>query len=202
MSRQDTRTRTVFWLKVLLPLVALGLLSTLFLIARTADPDLAIRYADVDVAQLSKEEQVAGPAYSGVTRDGASITLTAESVRPDAREPARFDARTVSGVMILVSGLRADLTAPTAELDPDRDVLRFEGGVTILSSEGHTFETEILSTALGATEIVAETEIRATGPDVELDAGSMRVTQDEAGGYVAVFNGGVRLLYTPPQPRE
>jgi hypothetical protein len=76
MSRQDGRTRTVFWLKVLLPLVALGLLSTLFLLARTADPDLALRYADVDVAELSKEEQVAGPAYSGVTRDGASLTAS------------------------------------------------------------------------------------------------------------------------------
>jgi hypothetical protein len=39
MSRlTDSRTRVVTWLKVLLPLVALGLLSTLFLLARTADP--------------------------------------------------------------------------------------------------------------------------------------------------------------------
>ena len=202
MSRQDTRTRTVFWLKVLLPLVALGLLSTLFLLARTADPDLAVRYAEVDVEELSKEEQVAGPAYSGVTRDGASITLVAESVRPDASDPARFDARTVSGLMTFVSGVQAELTAPAAEFDPGANTLRFEGGVGIVSSEDHTFETETLTTALGATEIVAETDIRATRPGVVLDAASMRITQDEAGGYIAVFNGGVRLLYTPPEARE
>ena len=202
MSRHDSRTRTVFWLKVLLPLVALGLLSTLFLLARTADPDLAIRYADVDVAELSKDEQVASPAYSGVTRDGASITVLAESVRPDATDPAQFDARAVSGRMTFISGIRADLTAPAAIFEPDINVLRFWGGVDIVSSNGYTFETQSLLTALGATEIVADTAIRGTGPDVELDAGSMRITQDEAGGYIAVFNGGVRLLYTPPQPRE
>lgn len=202
MSRRDSRTRIVFWLKVLLPLVALGLLSTLFLLARATDPDLAVRYADVDVAELSKDEQVAGPAYSGVTRDGASITMMAGSVRPDASEPGRFDARTVSGRMTLVSGVHADLTAPAAVFDPDGNVLRFGGGVTIVSSNGYAFETESLSTALGETEVVAETAVHGTGPDVELEAGSMRITQDETGGYIMVFKGGVRLLYTPTQPRE
>ncbi len=202
MSRHDRRTRTVFWLKVFLPLVALGLLSTLFLLARTADPDLAVRYADVDVAELSKEEQVAGPAYSGVTRDGASLSVVARSVRPDASDPARFDAVMVSGLMTLVSGTSAELAAPAAELDPARDLLRFEGGVTIVTSNAYTLETETLATTLGETEIVAETEVHGTGPGLVLDAGSMRITQDAAGGYIAVFNGGVRLLYTPPEPRE
>jgi lipopolysaccharide export system protein LptC len=41
MSRlTDSRTRVVTWLKLVLPLVALGLLSTLFLLARTTDPDV------------------------------------------------------------------------------------------------------------------------------------------------------------------
>jgi lipopolysaccharide export system protein LptC len=120
MSRRDGRSRTVFWLKVLLPLVALGLLSTLFLVARTTDPDLAIRYADVDVAELSKGEQVTGPAYSGVTRDGTSVTVVATSVRPSGSVPGQFEARTVSGRMAFASGATAELTAPAAVSTPQR----------------------------------------------------------------------------------
>ena len=202
MNRRDGRSRTVLWLKLLLPLVALGLLSTLFLLARTADPDLAIRYADVDVAELSKGEQVTGPAYSGVTRDGTSVTVVAASVRPSGSEPGRFEARTVSGRMAFASGATADLTAPGARFDPAEDRLRFEGGVTLLSSNGYRFETETLVTAMDRTEIAADTPVRGTGPGVTLDAGSMRITQGEAGGHVAVFNGGVRLIYTPSQTRE
>jgi lipopolysaccharide export system protein LptC len=189
-------------LKVLLPLVALGLLSTLFLLARSTDPDLAIRYADVDVAALSQDEQVTGPAYSGMTREQAAIRVEADTVRPRDTEPDRLDARTVSGQMVFASGTSARMTAPAAVFDTEQDVARFEGGVTIVSSDGYTFETESLRAALGFTEIVAESEVRATGPLGTLDAASMEISEDEAGGYVVVFNGGVRLLYDPMQTRE
>lgn len=192
----------MFWLKILLPLVALGLLSTLFLVARATDPDLAIRYADVDVAALSKDEQVTGPAYSGVTRDGTSVTVVAATVRPGADDPDQFEARTVSGRLAFRTGATAEMIAPEARLDPEGDLLHFEGGVTLLSSDGYRFETEALATALDRTEIVAETEVRGSGPEVTLRAGSMRITQDAAGGHLVVFNEGVRLVYTPAKTRE
>ena len=42
------RTRTVRWLRVLLPLLALAMLSTLFLFSRGSDGESQIPYADVD----------------------------------------------------------------------------------------------------------------------------------------------------------
>lgn len=193
----DTRTRVVTWLKVLLPLVALGLLSTLFLIARTTDPELAIRYSDVDVTELSKEQQVTGPAFSGTTRSGASIRVTAVTLRPQEGDREMLDADTVSGRMELPDGRIADMTAPAAVIDTAAERARFVGGVTIVSSDGYRLETETLAATLGDTDIVADSAVHATGPLGTLDAGSMRITQDEAGGYVLVFNGGVRLVYDP-----
>ena len=203
MSRfTDNRTRIVTWLKVLLPLVALGLLSTLFLLARTTDPDLAIRYSDVDVSELSKDQQVTGPAYAGITRDGSSISVTALTVRPQEGDPQTLHAATTEGRLELRSGTTADMTAPRAVIDMESDLARFLGGVTILSSDGYRFETETLLASLAATDIRAETPVRATGPLGTLDAGAMQITQDEAGGYVAVFTEGVRLVYTPVQTGE
>lgn len=198
----DNRTRAVFWLKVLLPLVALALLSTLFLLARSTDPDLAIQYSDVDVTELSKDQQVRAPTYSGITRDGAAISLTAAAVRPQATDPQKLEATTVAGRMELPAGASADMAAPAAVIDTDTDLARFLGGVTILSSDGYRVETETLLAALDRTEIVAETEVHAVGPLGTLDAGSMRITQDSDGGYVLVFTGGVRLIYDPVQGQE
>jgi lipopolysaccharide export system protein LptC len=203
MSRyQDNRTRVVYWLKVFLPLVALGLLSTLFLLARATDPDLAIRYTDVDVTELSKEEQVTAPAYAGITRDGASITVTAATVRPQETDPQKLDANGVGGRIELRAGAIADMTAPAAVIDPEADLAHFLGGVIILSSDGYRLETETLRAALGMTDIVAESAVHAVGPLGTLDAGSMRITQNRDGGYVAVFNDGVRLLYDPEKIQE
>lgn len=198
----DRRTRLVTWLKVLLPLVALGLLSTLFLLARTTDPDLAIRYSEVDVSELSKTQQVTGPAYSGSTRDGASISVTAETVRPKDGDPEMFDAATVAGRFELRDGTTADMTAPEAVIDMGSDAARFLGGVVVLSSDGYRFETETLLASLAVTDVRADTPVRATGPLGTLDAGAMHITQGEEGGYVVVFTEGVRLLYTPVQTEE
>jgi lipopolysaccharide export system protein LptC len=203
MSRlTDNRTRLVTWLKVLLPLVALGLLSTLFLLARTTDPELAIRYSDVDVAELSKDQQVAGPAYAGLTGDGSAIRVTARTVKPQEGAPGMLDAGTVAGRLELRSGTAADMSAPAAEIDTEGDLARFLGGVTLLSSDGYRLETEVLLAALRRTDVRSEGPVRATGPLGTLDAGSMRITQNEAGGYVAVFTGGVRLVYSPEETEE
>jgi lipopolysaccharide export system protein LptC len=203
MSRlTDTRTRVVTWLKLVLPLVALGLLSTLFLLARTTDPDLAIRYSEVDVTELTREQQVAAPAYAGITRDGASVSITAATVRPRNGKAHEFDAQSVSGRIEFRAGASADMAAPTAEVDTEGAFALFRGGVTMLSSDGYALNTESLRAALGETEILTETPVRVEGPLGTLDAGSMRITQDEAGGYVAVFNGGVRLVYDPMKHEE
>lgn len=192
----------VYWLKVFLPLVALALLSTLFLLARATDPDLAVRYSEVDVTELSRDEQVTSPAYAGITRDGASVTVTAATVRPQETDPEKLDANVVGGRIELPAGTMADMAAPTAVIDTEADLAFFLGGVTIESSDGYRFETETLRAALGMTEIVAESAVHAVGPLGSLDAGSMRITQNEAGGYVAVFNDGVRLLYDPQKSEE
>jgi lipopolysaccharide export system protein LptC len=198
----DSRTRVVTWLKIILPLVALGLLSTLFLLARTADPDLAIRYSDVDVTELSKDQQVTGPAFSGTTRDGASLRVTAARLRPREGDADRLDAATVAGRIELPAGASADMTAPAAIIDTEEGSAQFLGGVTILTSDGYRLETETLNAALGETDIVAENAVRATGPIGTLDAGGMRITQDDVGGYVVVFIGGVRLVYDANRTEE
>ncbi len=199
---EDSYSRLVQWLKFVLPLLALGLLSTLFLLARNMDPDRAIPYADVDVEDLARDEQVSAPTYSGMTRDGAAISLIAESVRPAEGDPQTLNATTVDGRIEFPEGWTADVSAPAAVIDMAADRAVLEGGVTVVTSNGYRMETRTLDAALGRTDIVAENDVHAVGPPGTLDAGSMRITQDMTGGNVVVFNGGVRLLYEPGQSQE
>ncbi|MGB3251218.1 MAG: hypothetical protein WBB13_18855, partial [Tabrizicola sp.] len=74
MARVDRHTRLVGWLKVALPLTALAILSTLFLVARRIDPEAALPYAEVDVEDLAREPRMTAPTYAGTTEDGAALT--------------------------------------------------------------------------------------------------------------------------------
>ena len=199
---EDSYSRFVAWLKFLLPLLALGLLSTLFLLARTLDPERAIPYAEVDVDALSREQQVSAPTYSGVTRDGAAISMVADKVSPGDGNPQRLLATTVSGRIEFPDGSVVDIRAPNGVIDTIADRALLEGGVTVVTSDGYTMETLTLDTALGVTDIVAENDVHAVGPPGTLDAGSMHITQDESGRNLVVFKGGVRLLYEPGQSQE
>ena len=90
VARADRHTRVVGWLKVMLPLTALAILSTLFLVARRIDPEAALPYAEVDVEDLAREPRMTAPTYAGTTEDGASVTLTADEARPAAEgQPAQ-----------------------------------------------------------------------------------------------------------------
>ena len=61
MERIDRHTRVVGWLKLALPLAALVILSTLFLVADRIDPEDALPYAKVDVEGLARAPRMTAP---------------------------------------------------------------------------------------------------------------------------------------------
>lgn len=191
-------SRLVFWLKVLLPVAALGILSTLFLVAETLDPEKAIPYADVDVEKILREQGITRPRFGGVTDGGASVTIGAASVRPDAGNTARLIGRELSGQILIPDGARIDVMSPTGIVDGATREVTLQGGAALTSSLGYRLETEELISRFDIVRSEATGEVRGTGPIGALTAGGMLLEQDaETQGYVLVFKDGVRLVYDP-----
>lgn len=199
MSDLDTHSRLIAWLKIVLPLVALVILSTLFLVARVIDPEQAIPYADVDVAERLREPRMTEPTYAGVTDDGAALTLVAEEARPDASDPQSGEATALVGTLETPDGRKTALTAQKARLDGAARRIDLSGGVQIVSPAGWRVESETMSAMMDVTEVTSTTPVRAEGPAGVVTADGMRLTSpDETKGrYLLVFNGNVKLVYTP-----
>lgn len=198
MARVDTHTRVVGWLKVILPLTALAILSTLFLVARRIDPEAALPYAEVDVEDLAREPRMTAPTYAGTTSDGAALTLSADEARP-AVEGASAAAVGMRLALDTPDGARTELLAGSAVMqDTTREVI-LSGGVTVTTSSGYRLETEEVATKLDRTGLESRSEVTATGPAGEIRADGMTLSQDARtpGAYVLVFNGAVRLVYQP-----
>lgn len=197
-SRDNSYSRLVALAKIVLPLAALGLLSTLFLLSRGVDTTGSLPYTRVDIEQRAREQGVSRPTYAGVTDDGTAISVSAAKARPTPGDPDRIEAEALSTRMDFADGSHAEIVAPRGAIDPGADRAEMGGGVAITTSDGYRVETLALIAALGRTEIVAETALTATGPFGQLEAGRMRVTADPDGpGYLVVFKGGVKLLYDP-----
>ena len=199
MATADRYSRIVLWLKVVLPLLALGILSTLFFVAETLDPEAAIPYADVDVEKILREQGVTRPTFGGVTSGGATIALFADEVRPTAEQQDRLIARTMEASIDLPSGTRITIDSATGIVDATAQMATLQDGARLESSLGYVVETEKIIASLSNTSVVAPGNIRADGPAGQLTAGRMELTRTETPepAYLLVFKNGVRLVYTP-----
>jgi lipopolysaccharide export system protein LptC len=198
MARADRHTRLVGWLKVALPLTALAILSTLFLVARRIDPEAALPYAEVDVEDLAREPRMTAPTYAGTTEDGAALTLSASEARPAADgTPARAAGLRLE--LATPDGGRTELLAAEAVMDDATRQVRLSGGVTLTTSSGYRLETAEVAAKLDRTGLESRAPVVATGPAGEIRAEGMVLSQDNRtpGAYVLVFKGSVRLVYQP-----
>lgn len=195
----DGWSRAVGWLKVVLPLIALGLLSTLFLVSDRIDPDAAIPYADVDIESRLREPRLTQPTYAGTTTDGSAITMKATEVRPAQTPETPSTALDVTATLTTPDGKRTDLRSDEAMLDAESNMLHLSGDVRIADAQGYRLFTEVLDTNLSKTEFASPVPVKATGPIGEITANTMALTRNPVDGesYLLVFNGRVKLVYQP-----
>ncbi|MDJ0825909.1 MAG: LPS export ABC transporter periplasmic protein LptC [Rhodobacter sp.] len=197
----DTYSRVIAWLKILLPLVALGILSILFLVARTIDPAQDLPFADVDIDEITRDQRVSRPNFSSVTADGAAITLSASTARPVPGSPDIITGDNIAAAIDLAGGSRIDIRADAAVIDSIAQLAELQGGVVLHSSEGITLKTDALSVSLETSQLASDSAIALTGPHGRLTAGSFRTQGDGSDGnpYVVVFKDRVELIYDPEQ---
>jgi lipopolysaccharide export system protein LptC len=193
----DGYSALIGWLKVLLPLAALAVLSTIFLVARTIDPDRAIPYAEVDVVALAQEPRITRPDYAGMTEDGDAIRLQAETARPDLDDSGKVSADRIVAELETPAGDRTDLEAEHARIDAAAGLMTLTGAVRIRTSTGYDIASEELIARLDRTGLDSPGPVEAEGPPGRLTAGSMQITVEADGNHVLVFNGGVDLIYEP-----
>ncbi len=201
MARAEgTYSRVVAWMKILLPLVALGLLSTIFLFSKKSDPteDLPIRTRAI--LEEKESEQASNATYSATMDDGALLTLRAAMTRPDPNAADGLVASDFAAQMDMTDGSRINLSSPDAALDNEASTATLRGGVRIISSTGYTIETDTLKAATNRISAESEGTVTATAPEGTLTAGRMVITdQAESGGddVQLLFTDGVKMIYEP-----
>ena len=199
IAYDNNYSRFVAFTKVILPIIALGILSTLFLFSRNIDPTQSIPFADVDIEGLAREQRIGAPNYAGVTDDGAAISVTATTARPFEGNVKVISATDVTTIIEDSTGGRIDMTAASGMIDSEQQQVTLGGGVQILTSTGFTINTTGLTAALDETSMVSDGRITATGPLGSLTAGQMVLERQNSSedAHLLVFKGGVKLIYDP-----
>lgn len=192
----DRYSQTVTFLKVALPLVALGLLSTVFLISRAVTPIATVPFADAEVQQRVANQQVSGPFFSGTSPKGDQIAFIAERLTSPTGEIGSNRAEEVIVQVDLASGEQVMLEADLATVDIADNRSELIGSVEIITSSGYQLWSDRLELALSGVDVTSPGDVRGKLAVGTIEAGGMRLfVPDDSNNAQLLFTNGVKMIY-------
>ncbi|MGR3290461.1 MAG: hypothetical protein ACU0C9_04615 [Paracoccaceae bacterium] len=201
----NSYSRMVAWLKIMLPLAALVILSTLFLVSRPVDPTLSLPFADQRIRSLAEKPRIGSPEFSAVTPNGSAINMNAEVMLPLIGEQTGFKASKINGTFETPDGLIVQLSAQSGIFDNTAQTVSLGDGVILTTSSGYHIETNQILADMNESRISTGGSISAQGPFGLISAGQMVLQQISAQGseaYELVFKNEVKLVYVPKNNRN
>ncbi len=195
-SRDNFHSQLVGWSKILLPLFALGLLSTLFLFSRNPGQQPDIPFAEIEA--IARDQRISAPRFSGVTDDGAIIAISAHSAKPDLTRPDTVSIDRMAMRMDNPDGSHINVTATSGEVDGRAEIAHFLGLARLVTSTGYEMETNGLTAKLDTGVVTSNGLLEIRAPFGELTAGQVtfQVSAEDTGQQM-LFTEGVRLIYRP-----
>lgn len=201
-SDTDGYSKLVRWAKLILPVLALGLIVSIFAFSK---PD-AIRdgslFTDAEMAELAEGQKITNPNFAGVTLAGDAFTVEAETALPDAPKPTRIDLVKPAAEINTERGLDIASWAEAGVLDIDGRSVTLSGSVSLSTSSGYSAQTEELILDFETGNASSPGRVVAQGPIGSIESGSFlaeQSTDPAADGKQAVlyFKKGVKLIYVP-----
>ncbi|WP_316014398.1 hypothetical protein [Roseobacter sp. HKCCA0434] len=191
MRRGPGYTRFVRWSKILLPLAAVVLLSTIFLIDQDRiDFDEGLLGAVPEGVDF--DEGVLSPRLAGTTSDGTPYAFEAEFALPSE---GAYRLQDISGRLERVDD-PVELTAGEGAFDPDTDLLELSGGIDLRTGSGNSISTSIARIGLADRSLLLPEDVEVRFEGGELRADSAR-TGDGAEADMIWFEGDVRISIQP-----
>lgn len=192
----DGYSRLVAWLKVLLPLTALLLLSTVFLLSRNVDPMANLPFAETEIDERLRGQQITAPFFSGTTDAGDQVTVAAQTMA--TRSSLNNEATDLFAQIDLSSGTRITLVSDQGQFDLSGNSSTLRGNVVMTTSSGFALSSDELLAEFDTLMLESPGTVQGTGPLGTLDAGRMRLERSAADSNAQmIFTNGVKLIYTP-----
>jgi len=186
--------------KILLPILGLGLLSSLFLLSNRSVEIGDLPYSEVELEEIVESQSILSPRYQTILKNGTAVDVQAVTARPLLSAPGRnYRALEVTGTLRSQSGTLIEFDTGTADIDQTSKMATARDGLRIVHSAGYTMTARGGTTRFDGTEAVSEGDVVVKGEDLTLTAGRAELrTNPDTGEQVITFSQGVRVLYSAP----
>lgn len=196
----DGYTRFVTVTKVVLPLIAIGLLGTVFLFTNDDSLEGGFSFSKADLDTLESGMRIEKPRMFGSNPNGDLYNFVADALLPDSLTPSLVEAQRISGEIQYQTGGSVQITADKAEFMLEGNQIRLSGSTLVVMSDGTRVTGEGLLAELDSGKLTSNGAISATSPLGDIQAGNFRVElvgiNDEEKQMIW-FENGVMLSFKP-----
>ena len=197
-----TYTRVVRLMRIGLPILTIGVMSTIFLVSNDGNFD---RVGDVfdDIAEgIFIRSGVSEARFSGLADDGTPYSIRAESATAITKNAIRFRINGLDAEGVSMAGVTSHVTAVEAILNTETGILSTEQGISGLRSDGMTFTAGAgqFRVGTGTGQFTDGIEILWPGGQLRSDVMAVTNVADPVNGglkTVVTFGGGVSMRLIP-----
>ena len=198
MLKDDKYSTLVAIFKVLLPSLALIILSTLFLLPDNRTKIQALNTIDKSTLDIVKKAGVNKPSFRGTLASGSNLELYATEIIPKNNDKKIIEINEISARLELNKNNWATASAKKGVVNISEQTAEMIGKVSVKSSNGVLIETSDLKVFYAKSLVKTEGEVFMKGPFGTITAGSAEfydMNQNSGTGYVLLFNKGVKMQY-------
>lgn len=181
-------SRAVRRLRIALPLVALGIIASIFVWSNLNRP------ATVPTIDDTGPLEMVNTRYTGVDRHNRTFRITAErAVQPDVAL-RHVELQKPQARIVLDDGTVIGISAAAGRYEEPEAKLYLNGNVRLVRDNGYDVTTEAAIVDLKTTEAWGDKPVAAVGPNGVIDAAGFRIKDD---GKVISLVGPARLRAEP-----
>jgi lipopolysaccharide export system protein LptC len=192
----DSYSFFIAWVKTLLPIAALGMLSTIFLFSGKIDVTQSIPYAELNVADIIREQRITEPYFTGISEGGIEFALSAAYATPDAGKPTILNVSKLRIEFKSPQGIAAKITAGLGLINAETKYATISQGVRLESKLNFWFETETLNINFNESYASTNGPFKGIFTLGSIESGNM-VLKMVTGDQQILFTNGVKMLYNP-----
>jgi len=173
--RHHTYSKLIGFLKISLPLVALAVLGTVFLITTDDGFDPGFTFSPAEFNALESGSYLDNPRINGLTAKGDLFRLSADRIEPESLDLDTLIATNLRSNIEFAQGQSVEIIADTGRIESEGELLVFPDGAHIITSDGYEGILLTLTANLRSGQISGEL-IDVNGPLGQISAEIFHIT--------------------------
>ena len=198
MLKDDKYSTLVAIFKVMLPSLALIILSTLFLLPDNRTKIQALNTIDKSTLNIVKKAGINKPSLRGTLASGSNLELYATEIITKNNDKNIIEINEISARLELNKKNWATTSAKKGIVNISEQTAEMVGKVSVKGSNGILIETSDLKVFYAKSLVKTEGVVFMKGPFGTIKAGSAEfydMNENSGIGYVLLFNKGVKMQY-------